>query len=774
MKAKRLVIFGILFALATGLLSALRAEEPWWNTYTPVVSSPNRLGDDLQTVNAGAWRTAAHHGGWYGLWDLQAQAERGNGARTWERLAKVGGKRLFYFDAGEVGDYAAFFGPDGEMKYTGWSVPWWKDEDVTARWFGLAGFFNNVSWAPYPTAEDYDLPALTRPDGSPAKDLYSVLSVRGFDGEWDYSFFSNKRVTNEIARGTGLADISKKQENRPDVQGKTGWITTRLVHLDHANPQLRDYHCRELEMLLDRIPAGGMHIDNFGDLGVRRPTRQGFGLWSLHSFREYMREEFSPAELRDLGIEDVDTFGLRDYIKNKPYETRGTKWPHLRNPKWAKELLWKCYLISQVRAGLSYHRALYRTVKEEQSGCAVTGNTIPLFPGRGLMKGICDVAHFEWKAEGQYGHLKMSGLPPEGRVGYVTRLGAAISNAPYCWPSLYVSRELTGKDHEELHKVLAFDCLANRGLMDYNHWFLDNYSPGSPQSAGFVNGFINRHAPRISDRRYFADVGLVYSTWSDIATMTVWGPQQEQFIQEYSGWATFLSKSHRQWDVLLAQDISDENLRRFPVVVLPSILTLSDGQIEAIRRYVENGGRIVATGLTGTRYGPEHHLQPRREDGLRPFKSHSRAKVMTDRPGVNYWTGKSEAAAASQMRSLLDFSGHSPRLSTDAPDTVGVNLNIGREARGRLLTLDANNYDIDVESDTVAPTEPFRVMIRLPEQFSAKDLSVGLVTASSGAKDPTPLNAESPGSNRRDGTLTVTIPSFRYYAIVFVRPAGEV
>ena len=773
MRSRKSLIFGVLcIVLAVECLPVALAEEAWWHTYTPIVSSPNRLGNGLETVNAGAWRTAAYHGGWYGLWDHQAQEERGNGKRTWKKLAEAGGKRLFYFDAGEVGDYAAFFGPDGEMKYTGWSVPWWEGDEVTARWFGLADFFENAPWSPYPTAKDYGLPALTRPDGSPAKDLYPVLSVRGFDEEWNYSYFSNKRVTDEIARGTGLADISKTQEDRPEVRGKTGWITTRLVHLDHANPQLRDYHCQELAMLLDWIPSAGIHVDNFGDLGVRRPTMHGFGLWSLHAFREYMKGKFSQAELEELGIEDVEAFDIRTYINQKPFDTRGRKWPHLKNPKWATDKVWKCYLISQVRAGLSYHRALYRSVKKNHANCAVTGNTIPLFPGRALMKGICDVAHFEWNAAGRYGHLKMAGLPPDGRVGYVTRLGAAISDAPYCWPGLYVKKNLSGKGHEELHKVLAFDCLANRGLMDFNHWFLDNYSPGTPRSAGFVNGFINEQAPRISDRRYLADVGLVYSPWSDIATMTVWGPRPEQFVQEYSGWATFLSKTHRQWNVLLAQDLTYENLRRFPVVVFPSILTVTDTQIEAIRRYVGNGGRVVATGFTGTRRGPKRYLQPRRTKALHEIRAHSHARTTTDRPGVSYWTGKEVEGAAGKMESLLDFEGYSQRLTTEAPETVGVNLNIARRPEGSVLTLDANNYDIDVGPDTVTPTKPFRVKIRLPERLQGEDLSVSLVTASSEKREPVPLANASVERNRRQGTLTLTVPSFRYYTIVFIRPTS--
>ena len=125
------------------------------------------------------------------------------------------------------------------------------------------------------------------------------------------------------------------------------------------------------------------------------------------------------------------------------------------------------------------------------------GNAIPLPLGGTLLRGACDIAHFEWSTVHGWWGLRPMGLPPAGRVGYITRLGAAMSDAPFCWPSIYVAKDQAGAGHEQLHKVLAFDCLANRGLLDYGHAYLDGYSPGTPQSAGFVNRFV-RATPRIS------------------------------------------------------------------------------------------------------------------------------------------------------------------------------------------------------------------------------------------------------------------------------------
>jgi hypothetical protein len=516
------------------------------------------------------------------------------------KLRQAGVKRIVYYDLGEVGDYAAFFTADGKMKHNGWSLPWWDGkEPLTARWLGLEAFLRDVPWAPFPSAKTYGLPPFTTPDGKPADDLYAVLARRGLDGQWSYDYSSNPGITDDFAQRSGLAKLSGKQSGPADTQGKSGWQMVRLVDVDYANPQMRDYVCREIEHIIPKLRPDGIHADNLSDTNLGHANTCAFGLWSLHTFRDYLRRHFTPAELERMGIADVATFDIAAYIRDKPFETRGKRW-HILNPKWTEDPVWLCYVIHKVETAQAYHRAFYAAAKKsaqrEKLDCAVFGNTIPFPLGGALMKGACDIAHFEWSTVHGHWGLRPMGLPPKGRVGYVTRLGAAISDAPFCWPSIYVSQDKSGAGHENLHKVLAFDCLANRGLLDFGHWYLDGYSPGTPQSAGFVNRFIRAHAPRLSHRRYLADVAVVHSAWSEIASMNVFNPIMDKFVDEYCGWCDFLGDTHRQWDVVLQSELTAKNLARYPVVVLPSVMTLTDADISELRRYVEGGGRLVATG----------------------------------------------------------------------------------------------------------------------------------------------------------------------------------
>ena len=222
----RLIVALVAF---TPLAGSISAAESWWQTYTPVATLDQR-GTGLETIQPGAARGGSGTLGWYGFWFLDEQDKAGVLQASRQKLQQAGVKRILYYDLGVVGDYAAFFSADGRLKFNGWSLPWWKDQEpLTARWMGLDAFLHDVPWAPYPTAKAYGLPPFTTPDGRPADDLYAVLARRGLDGQWHFDYSSNLGITDDLAQRSGLAGISGKQTGRADTQGKTGWQMVRLV-----------------------------------------------------------------------------------------------------------------------------------------------------------------------------------------------------------------------------------------------------------------------------------------------------------------------------------------------------------------------------------------------------------------------------------------------------------------------------------------------------------------------------------------------------------------
>ena len=239
----------------------------------------------------------------------------------------------------------------------------------------------------------------------------------------------------------------------------------------------------------------------------------------------------------------------------------------------------------------------------------------------------------------------------------------------------------------------------------------------------------------------------------------------DKFVDEYCGWCEFLGDTHRQWAVVLQRDLTADNLAAYPIVVLPSVLTLTDTQLGALRQYVERGGRLVATGLTGTRYGPERHLAPRAEVLALP------ARVLSATSRV--WRIGGRHAIRLQRRrlaELLDWPGLPPRLETDAPGTVGVNLNEGHDPSSPLLTLDLHNCDVDVETDTIRPAPACRTTISLPDTWRGRNVQVSYVTPEMHADaPPTSLADDAAVVDHQAGTLRLRTAPFETFLLVFIR-----
>ncbi len=106
------------------------------------------------------------------------------------------------------------------------------------------------------------------------------------------------------------------------------------------------------------------------------------------------------------------------------------------------------------------------------------------------------------------------------------------------------------------------------------------------------------------------EVGLYYSSrsrdWYGRATPA-------HYQQSFHGAHKALVYEHIPLGILLDENLTPERLRQFPIVFLPNAAILSDDEIKLFRRYVEEGGNLLVTGLSGLldRLG-----NPRKESAL--------------------------------------------------------------------------------------------------------------------------------------------------------------
>lgn len=73
----------------------------------------------------------------------------------------------------------------------------------------------------------------------------------------------------------------------------------------------------------------------------------------------------------------------------------------------------------------------------------------------------------------------------------------------------------------------------------------------------------------------------------------------DYYHTEYHGWIQTLAEQNVQYDVLLERDIERGLLKRYPVLLLANVASLSDTQAQAIANYAAAGGWVVASFETG-------------------------------------------------------------------------------------------------------------------------------------------------------------------------------
>jgi hypothetical protein len=340
------------------------------------------------------------------------------------------------------------------------------------------------------------------------------------------------------------------------------------------------------------------------------------------------------------------------------------------------------------------------------------------------------------------------------------------------------------------------DCLANKGVLDYNHQYREGYSPGSDQSAAWVNCFIKSFSSYYGSRTALADVAVVFPGQSLLASVSVFTMDAETSLYDYLGWAQALTDLHFQWDVLPDDQLSLERLKPFKAVVLPSAACLSDEAIDSLLGYLKSGDRLVVSGQAGTRHGlrrflwhrdPDETLMARLPSSLgKDAHPHSKISaghyyVCGDTPGKTFYMDiadgeRSEGRSTIQEAVEHCVTGDSMQVTTDAPTTVGV---FAFQERHGGLAIDLVNYHVDPPSDTLVEAKNVKLVVRPPAEgrFAGPNATLispdlrEAVEKTAAETPPTPwqyTRKTVDGRLQSDGALELTVPEFAVFCTISV------
>ena len=98
------------------------------------------------------------------------------------------------------------------------------------------------------------------------------------------------------------------------------------------------------------------------------------------------------------------------------------------------------------------------------------------------------------------------------------------------------------------------------------------------------------HEELFKSPKTLSTVALLFSR----QTRDVYGYSEDSYRGEWAGWSEMLSEENVPYDTVLDADLADD-LSRYKLLILPNAACMSDAQVAGLRRYLENGGRVIAT-----------------------------------------------------------------------------------------------------------------------------------------------------------------------------------
>lgn len=792
------------------------SDDAWWHQMFSMSfdGHGNFVVPHLDTLNT----TAASMGamGFHGVWDADLNRDMPWMRGHLEALAKHPGvRRVLYIEGCGASKVLYRASADGRILFTSGILGWLNDparRDYVARqikpggstgWFGDWQFMHphglkTSQGNPLPTARDLGLPPFVHPlDGSEItaeEDFWRTRSARPLigdrpDGAEEYVTFSDAD-----ARALGLESVTTRRE---DGQ----WIVKSEANMLY-DAQFARYQAAKARRAMEVFAPDMIHYD---DWDLRSPTAMNARA-DIHvaAFRKLVSRRFSEEDCRNFGFERgrVADFDVLRYLMNPPWrgeykgEGDGPLWRCATDPRWLSDKVWRAFQIACIEDRLASMREVYRSFK--RSAREVLGRDVPMvaniIPTLGalfLQRDCVDMSNLEWPMFKTYGVFpKPLGYYPEARLGIGPRMASKIGVTGHAIVDPYVEPQYSGwsgggftnRHYETLHKVIYFDLVANRGIPAFALTWDGGYSPGSIHSAGQLHSFMNEVAPVISRRDYIADIGLAASAWSPIAAQPPFGGWQgevtKRYLSEFLGWSQYLGTSREfwQWDVLPLDGVTLDQIARFRLVILPSVLVVSDDHLAVLERYLQRGGKLLVTGESGAFQGPENFLMPHPNNALEGLakKYPEGVRRITLKPGLDHHMTHGNDV---ELCELIRGTGLTQPVltATGAPEHVGIYLNESRTAPGE-VTLDLVNYNYDLSHDTMAPvpSADFRV------QVCAKHVASmgGMVAESIRYDECQPHNVARQALGKEAvtldaGTLTIHVPAFEHYQIIRIAGARE-
>lgn len=472
------------------------------------------------------------------------------------------------------------------------------------------------------------------------------------------------------------------------------------------------------------VDAGvdGIIIDEIEGTVTSAGYGGSFGEPDMTQFREYLANRYMPQELRDqFDIKDIETFDYGKYVRD-----RGLAGTWMNSP-WEVPLYGEFMRFQR----LAIVEFMTRLVNETKSYAqttygrevAFTANVWGLYPHLLIFADLLDYYTVE------YPYIE-HGYPPASQAILEHKLARALGDKPaILLPNITTVADLVHRPSSStLMSLYIAESYASLGALMVPYGIYGWSEAGGPT---WYYGDMSILAPSY---RFVWDNPFLYKKLDSQAQVAVLYSFPTDYHRgnwhhdRFRGLAYALLDGQVQYDIVpmgdnvwITDSFSLDRLEPYQLVFLPGAAYLSDAQVDLLLSFVAAGGTLVAWGDTGIydEMGQETErpeLETLTEPGTHAYGD-GRFITMAEDLGERYLDAH-DPTVRQQLVSLANE--HTQRITVaSAPRTLNVLAYEGMV--GSQFVAHLINYDYNVETDEVQPTEPFTLTTRPPSGFLDQD-----------------------------------------------------
>ena len=452
--------------------------------------------------------------------------------------------------------------------------------------------------------------------------------------------------------------------------------------MDRNNPVWREYLKAIIRIQIDAGVAG-VHLDE-ADLPIFATGYGGcFCKDCMKLFRAWLQAlppERLPEALKDT---DLDTFHYGSWLLERGYD--------FKSDRESTPLYWD-YIRFQRETIVGYFAELADYIKEygrsKGRDVLVCGNYYYLSPHYYPFEPKADILVTEMNATSyrQPAWCRYA-------AGFARGKPVIVVENPYGGVGPELLPKLQRGKGYDLFRMMQYEAsaLGINMSVPYGAWMgsVIEDSFWAPHDVVVeIQDFLYENE-RLYSGETFSDAAVLFS----IQSAFDW-EEQRGGKEPYPFWqvAEGLVREHQPFDVVVLPEgelrpdwITPDDLARYRTVVMPECTSLTPAQTEALRGYLEHGGRVIATGELGA------NLDPSRRAGLH---------------------GHPQLLHATDVRAA-DFRGGAQVIVEPAIDLA---INIQRPS-DKEAAIHVIRYDYDEERDEVPVLDRMRLDVRLSRPF---------------------------------------------------------